>query len=345
MSTLNRTQTPRWEISEEERRAARRVEREWSLGDLARTLTRAPGIGPEVIRRAGRAALAGVWNDLELGVLLDSERVRQALPGTVRGAAWAPDRPFVDALLPHLDPKADALEIGCGVGRIARQVAPKVATLTCSDVSAPMLREARANLGELTNVSWVRTRGYWLETLPDAGFDVVYAHAVLVFFDPYPAIAMLDSIRRVLREGGVCVLDFHTMDGREWAEEAVLTARRYSHRGTFGARVSRPYTRSQVKAMYEATGFEVVETDEGTVTPTDPHPPTIFVGVATRPRPGSGKKVLEDDAARRGQAAQLLQRPSPGRTDAADRHLERLADVLVAEGRIGAQQAQEHPRP
>ena len=275
----------RWEISEEERRAAHLAETGWTTRDLARTLIRSPRVTHEFVKLAARAAMTGIWNDVELGVLIDSERVRQALPGTVRGAAWSPYNSFLDALVPRVAPSMGVLEIGCGVGRLSRLIAPRVAALTCTDISALMIKEAEAALAEFPNVTCAKTSGYWLEGVPSATFHVVYAHAVFVFFDPYPAIASLDAARRVLLEGGTCVVGFHTIDRSDWAAEAVRTARRGAGRGAFGARVSRPYTKSQVAAMFEATGFDIVECIDDAVTPDNPHPPTTFVATATRQRP------------------------------------------------------------
>ena len=275
----------------------------WSARALFKTLARAPRLAPEVLRLSGRAALSGIWGDVELGVLLDSERVRQVLPGTVRGAAWSPDGGFVSALVANLGPTDDVLEIGCGVGRIGRQVAPMVRTLTCTDISRVMVAEAAANLSAHDNVRCLKTRGYWLRELPGSSYDVVYAHAVFVFFDLYPTLAMLDATRRVLRDGGRCVISFMTMDSEEWVSEVVRAARRYDRRGTFGARASRPYTEHQICAMLEATGFELADVVDGTPTATDPNPPTIFVADAARRPASSGWEAT----------AALLEGTSPAR--------------------------------
>lgn len=288
-------QTDRFELSETERAVAEAVGGEWSHATMAKTLLRAPRLLPSVGRLALRAAVRGVWNDVELAVLLDSERVRQALSGTARGAAWSPDETFLDALSPRLEPTWSALEIGCGVGRISRQVAPHVRELVCSDVSGVMIEEATANLAQFANVRLVRTSGYWLEGLPDASFDVVFAHAVFFFFDLYPAIAMLDATRRVLRDGGTFVVDFLTIDRPDWAFETVELARHYAARGAFGARAARPYTEAQIRALCAAVGLAVTECSYGGDPSAERRLPLIVMGTAST-RPGEEGSAAESMA-------------------------------------------------
>jgi ubiquinone/menaquinone biosynthesis C-methylase UbiE len=261
------------------------VEQGWRVGAVATMLARSPRLIPETLRLGLRAARNGVWNDVELAVLLNSERVRQAVPSRTRSAGWFPVDTFLQALLPRLRRDSTVLEVGCGTGRVARHVAPLVGELICSDISRVMVREAKANLAEFSNVRCVKTNGYRLTDLSDAAFDVVYAHAVFFFFDLYPAIAMLDEARRVLREGGACIASFKTMDRSDWAADTVRVARRSAKRGTFGGRSARPFTQGLIKTMYEAVGLRVVDCGYGEVTVEDPHHQAlIVVGEATGPR-------------------------------------------------------------
>lgn len=276
-----------WELTEEEWAAADSARGSWRAREALELLVRAPRLVPYVSRLALRAARRGVWSDVELAVLLDSERVRQALPGTVRGVAWSPDQAFLSMLVPCLEPELRVLEIGCGVGRIARQVAPKVRELVCSDISGVMIREAAANLAPYSNVRCVQTSGYWLDAFPDASFDLVYAHAVFGFFDLYPMVAMLDATRRVLRQGGTCVIGFLDMDRPEHADEVVQLARGYAQMGVFGARAMRRYTEGQIRAMCTAVGLDVVDAGYGTSAVPDQRPHLLVTARATGDRPST----------------------------------------------------------
>lgn len=270
----------RWEISDTERAQAVSAQKPWSVRDAVRLLIRSPRLVPEAARLALRSVRQGIWNDTELAVLLDSERVRQTLPDAVRGAHWFPDQTFLDVLLPRLSPDARALELGCGVGRISRRAAPAVRELVCTDISAVMLSEARENLRNHGNVEFSQTHGFALSGFADGGFDVVFAHAVFFFFDLYQSISLLDEARRVLRPGGLCVISFLTIDRPVWARQAVHNARTSAARGAVSARQFRPYAGAQVLAMFEAVGLHVADSGYGSVDDPDRHTPLIVVGEA-----------------------------------------------------------------
>jgi SAM-dependent methyltransferase len=276
---------PRWQLTDDERVRSQAAQVGWSLPGALRTLAGAPRLLPEAIRLTLGSVRQAVWSDVELAVLLDSERVRQVLPDAVRGAHWYPDESFVAALLPRLDRDMRVLELGCGVGRVSRQVAPHVGELTCTDVSRIMLDEARENLSALDNVRFSRTHGFRLEGFEDAGFDLVFAHAVFFFFELYPALSLLDELCRVLRPGGTCVLSFLTIDRPAWAREALGEARRAAARGTFSARQFRPYASGQIEAMYAAVGLRVVDCGFGELGDADGRAPLIVVGEAPQVRP------------------------------------------------------------
>jgi SAM-dependent methyltransferase len=260
-ATTRRGDGLRWELSAQQRLLANSLHGDWSPRSLLATLARAPQLVPYVARQSLRAAATGIHDDVELAVLIDSERVRQALPGTVRGAGWSDDGAFLDELMARIDPGWRVLEIGCGVGRLSRKVAPKVRELVCSDASEIMVREAASHLAGFDNVQVLQSKGYWLDNLADDSFDAVYAHAVFCFFDVYPAMAMLDAVRRVLRPGGTSFIGFWTIDRPDWADGMVQRARRSRIRGSFGGRALRRYTEPQIRAMCEAVGLGVTRCD------------------------------------------------------------------------------------
>lgn len=89
------------------------------------------------------------------------------------------DRDLEDQVLDGLDvsPQWRVLEIGCGVGRLLRPLAPRVAQVVGVDISEEMLRRARERCASLGNVELKRTDGR-LEFLADGAFDFVYSHIV-----------------------------------------------------------------------------------------------------------------------------------------------------------------------
>ena len=110
-----------------------------------------------------------------------------------------------------VSPQWRVLEIGCGVGRLLRPLAGRVARVVGVDLSEAMLARARDHCGELPNVELVRTDG-GLESFPDASFDLVFSHIV---FQHLPRKAYAEryfrDAFRVLVAGGILRVQ---VDGR-----------------------------------------------------------------------------------------------------------------------------------
>jgi cyclopropane fatty-acyl-phospholipid synthase-like methyltransferase len=95
------------------------------------------------------------------------------------------------------------LEIGCGVGRLVRPLAGRVARVVGVDLSEAMLARARDHCEGLPNVELVRTDG-GLDSFPDAAFDFVFSYIV---FQHLPRKAYAEryfrDAFRVLVAGGI----------------------------------------------------------------------------------------------------------------------------------------------
>ncbi len=103
----------------------------------------------------------------------------------------------------------DVLEIGCGIGRFERALAPQVRAITGIDVSPRMIEQARRRCAGLDNVSLLACTGYDLAPFADASFDLVMA------VDSFPYLVQsgmalverhFEEARRVLRPGGDLVI-------------------------------------------------------------------------------------------------------------------------------------------
>jgi 2-polyprenyl-6-hydroxyphenyl methylase/3-demethylubiquinone-9 3-methyltransferase len=112
-----------------------------------------------------------------------------------------------DAVAAHgLDPsQSTALDVGCGGGLMAEDVARMGFRVTGVDPSAGSLEVAREHARQSgLEIEYVEGVG---EALPfeDASFDLVYCCDVLEHVDDVPAV--LAESRRVLRPGGLFVYD------------------------------------------------------------------------------------------------------------------------------------------
>ncbi|OBZ68961.1 putative methyltransferase C1B3.06c, partial [Grifola frondosa] len=122
----------------------------------------------------------------------------------VRSHAWRTAENSAGYLIPHLKPTMHILDIGCGPGTITLDLAALVPEghVTGLEYVPEVLEQARANATErgVHNVEFVTGNALQL-AFPDASFDVVHAHQVLMHLgDPVQA---LREMRRVVKPGGL----------------------------------------------------------------------------------------------------------------------------------------------
>jgi ubiquinone/menaquinone biosynthesis C-methylase UbiE len=106
-----------------------------------------------------------------------------------------------------LSPGDRVLELGCGVGRIGLELAPKVARWEGADISANMLEVARTRLAGLSNVGFTELRRSRLDGIADASFDKAYCVAVFIHMDKEDFFLYLEDLARVLKPGGILYFD------------------------------------------------------------------------------------------------------------------------------------------
>lgn len=140
-------------------------------------------------------------------------RARENARYHIASAAWRTEEEFEqsgarDAELFFLGieelvrPDAVVLDLGCGIGRMDRYLAPRVKRLVGLDVSGEMVRQARQRLAGVGNVEFVEGDGASLAPLSDATFDLVFSYLT---FQHLPDAIFAQYIRempRVLKPGG-----------------------------------------------------------------------------------------------------------------------------------------------
>lgn len=121
-----------------------------------------------------------------------------------RTGAWAARQ--VEAAL---DLKATdvVMELGCGVARIGKEIAPLCREWHGVDISSSMLRVAEERLAGLDNVRLHKIDRTALEPFADASMDKIYCPAVLIHLDKEDVFLYLREFARVLKPGGVAYFE------------------------------------------------------------------------------------------------------------------------------------------
>lgn len=103
----------------------------------------------------------------------------------------------------HLAPEAEALEIGCGVGRLLMPLSERVAVAHGVDIAPTMIEHSKAFCALRDNVRTRVTEGT-LDAFADASLDFVYSFIVFQHIPFMEAIrTYVHEAARVLRPGGL----------------------------------------------------------------------------------------------------------------------------------------------
>jgi ubiquinone/menaquinone biosynthesis C-methylase UbiE len=99
------------------------------------------------------------------------------------------------------------LEIGCGIGRVGRVVAPLCRKWIGCDVAPNMLSLAAERLRDLPQVELKEISGYNLSGIADASVDVVYCTVVFMHLESWDRYNYILEAFRVLRPNGRIYVD------------------------------------------------------------------------------------------------------------------------------------------
>ncbi|MFH0897536.1 MAG: class I SAM-dependent methyltransferase, partial [Candidatus Bathyarchaeota archaeon] len=100
-----------------------------------------------------------------------------------------------------------ALELGCGVGRIGREIAPLCRKWYGVDISENLIKIARQRMSHLYHVEFSLVEKSSLLPFPDHFFDKIYSHAVFIHIDKEDIFLYLREIVRILKQGGLLYFD------------------------------------------------------------------------------------------------------------------------------------------
>jgi len=156
-------------------------------------------------------------------------------------------------LLAGLPPGSRVLDVGCGEGVFAAELAAAGAEVVGIDVADEPLRRARARHPEL-DLRAVDGEGTW--PLPDAAFDVVWAGEVIEHVAD--TARWLSEVRRVLRPHGTLLLTTPGHDRLGMLRLALSRRAFEEHFDTRGDHL-RFYTRATLEGLLADFGFEQID--------------------------------------------------------------------------------------
>jgi len=153
-----------------------------------------------------------------------------------------------------IEPTDTVLDLGCGIGRVTRYVAPLCREIWAVDASETMLDYAKERLGSLPNIRFVQGAGTSLPGVPSESVDVVYSLLTLQHVEREHAFLLLRELRRILKPDGRAFLTFPNL-----LSDTYLQAFLYyvDHDEVDNRARARFYTPEEVARLLPAAGFEV----------------------------------------------------------------------------------------
>lgn len=145
-----------------------------------------------------------------------------------------------------------ALDIGCGIGRIEQALAPRLRHIIGIDLSPAMIAEAQRRCAGIENVAFAVCNGRELPRLAAASFDLVLAidsFPCVVAVAPEIAERYIRDVARILRPSGALAIFNYSYRGDRAVDRADIAA----HAKAAGLRVLRNGTRDL--ALWDGTSF------------------------------------------------------------------------------------------
>lgn len=145
------------------------------------------------------------------------------------------------------------LKCACGTGMISAAIAPVCKSLTATDFSVGMLKQAKKKCRTFSNITFQKADITSLD-YENESFDAVVAANVIHLLDhPYQALVELD---RVCKKGGRLIIPTYVNREKTGKTGGVVKAI-----GKAGADFKQQFTFSNYRAFFEKAGYRKIETE------------------------------------------------------------------------------------
>lgn len=152
------------------------------------------------------------------------------------------------------------LDLGCGIGRLEKPLAPYCKEIHGVDVSDRMIAFARKRLRGIQNVHFCRNNGHDLLIFHSEMFDFAFSLLVIQHLDKLDAYLYLEELYRVLKKGGMAYLEFPNFLTEHFFKDFLRQAKSDWRRDVGRTRM---YTEPEVEMILGRIGFEILNTTFG----------------------------------------------------------------------------------
>jgi SAM-dependent methyltransferase len=200
-----------------------------------------------------------IWNDLSttsedaahfVGYLSDEEEIRQNGTYTAQ---------FLRGVL-QIQPTDRVLEIGCGIARIGRELAPYCGEWHGADISGNMIKYAAERTAGMSNVHLHELPASDLSIFADDSFDSVYSSIVFMHLDKVEMFNYIRDAFRVLMPGGRAYFDTYNILAPE-AWQQFMTIVEMFPSGARPGHVSQFSTPQELGKFMQEAGFQDIIID------------------------------------------------------------------------------------
>ncbi|MBO8180452.1 MAG: class I SAM-dependent methyltransferase [Archaeoglobus sp.] len=206
-----------------------------------------------------------ILNSRHLSRLFSSYRLTWELAGITRSTAmdavlrgvkseeefWSSGEKVAAELRKFVNKDSIILDVGCGMGRVEKFIAPYCKEIHGVDVSGKMIKLARKNLKDCRNVFFHKNNGKDLRIFPENTFDFIFSVITLQHLEKEDAYIYIEEIYRVLKPGGKVYLQFPNF----LSDEVFKWFVNYAKKGSRHIARVRGYTMPEVEKIMRYVGF------------------------------------------------------------------------------------------
>jgi len=143
--------------------------------------------------------------------------------------------------------KWEVLDFGCGNGRVARFLAPKVKRVTGADISDKMLELFNNELGDQDNIHSVKISSSSLKELPDTSYDLIYSMLVLQHMNKKRARKTMKFLTNKMKIGAFIFIQFPSLEMKEQFPELYTT---YNENDPSQPGLARTYLKQEINSLF-----------------------------------------------------------------------------------------------